>query len=183
MKKFRCVPLLIGIPVIFGISALCWVPFLLHLELFVNSKGEQNPLGGLILCSFMILFSLLVMFVSLGFAVKRIEVHSDKIVYKGFLPKDTFAFEYGKCNIGMDYHVQNGGKIWWIYFYTGKHPQYKSNNPASRINSVKIQPGFVRVMYSEELYRALMETMPPKQCTALKSILRCSNFDKQGKII
>ena len=183
MKKFRCVPLFMGIPVIFGIGAIFWVPLLFHLDVFVNSKGEPNPVGGLALCVFFILFSLTFAIASLGFAVKRVEIHSDRVVCKGLLPKDTFKLPYDTCNVGMDYHVQNGGKIWWIYFYSGPHPKYKANNPANRINSVKIQPGFVRIMYSEELYQTLMDTMPPKQCTALKSMRRCAGFDKQGRII
>ena len=183
MKKFRCVPIAIGLPAIFSLLTLFWVPLLFRLDVFVNSKGEPDPVGGLVLCISMIILGLAATIVFLSVSVKRVEIFPDKIVCKGVLPKDTFAFEYDKCNVGMDYHVQNGNKIWWIYFYSGAHPKYKTKNPANRINSVKIQPGFVRIMYSEELYQALMDVMPPKQCTVLKSIRRCSGFDKQGRII
>jgi len=182
MKKFRCVPLSMGIPVIFGLCGLFWVPFLFNLDVFVNSKGEPAPQAGLILCIFAIVCSLSGVITTLSFAVKRVEIYSDRVICKGLFPKDTFELVYDTCNVGMDYHVQNGGKIWWIYFYSGSHPKYKTKNPANRINSIKIQPGFVRIMYDEELYQTLMETLPSKQCTALKSIRRYSGFEKQGKI-
>ena len=176
MRKFRCVPMAMGIPVIFGIFSLFWVPLLFHLDLFVNSKGEPAPISGFFVCLFGIGLCLTVAIVFLGVALRRVEILPDKVVCKGLFPKDM-------CSVGMDYHVQNNGKIWWIYFYSGAHPKYKTKNPASRINSVKIQPGFVRIMYSEELYQTLMDTLPAKQCTTLQSIRRCAGFEKQGKIV
>lgn len=183
MKKFRCVPIAMGVPVIFGIFSLFWVPLLFRLDLFVNSQGEPAPMLGLFVCLFAMSLCLSVALAFLKVALRRVEVLPDKVVCKGIFPKDTFEMPYDACSVGMDYHVQNNGKIWWIYFYSGAHPKYKTKNPASRINSVKIQPGFVRIMYSEELFQTLMDTLPAKQCTTLQSIRRCAGFEKQGKII
>ena len=183
MKKFRCVPIAMGVPVIFGMFSLFWVPLLFRLDLFVNSQGEPAPMLGLFVCLFAMSLCLSVALAFLKVALRRVEILPDKVVCKGIFPKDTFEMPYDACSMGMDYHVQNNGKIWWIYFYSGEHPKYKTKNPASRINSVKIQPGFVRIMYSEELFQTLMDTLPAKQCTTLQSIRRCAGFEKQGKII
>ena len=173
----------IGIPVIFGIGSLFWVPFLFRLDVFVNSRGEPDPVGGLCLCLIMIAASGLMAIVCLPAAAKRVEIFPDKVICKGLLPRETFEMKYDQCIVGMDYHMQNGGKIWWIYFCSGAYPKYKTKNPAKRINSIKIRPGFVRIMYSEELYQTLLEALPAKQCDILKSVHRYSGFEKQGKII
>lgn len=83
---------------------------------------------------------------------------------------------YDKCYIGMDYHIQNGWKVWWIYLSYGKMPPYKNPHLGNRINSVKCQPGFVRIMYRKEVYAALLDVLPKKQRTALISAYRCSGL-------
>ena len=85
---------------------------------------------------------------------------------------------YEECYIGFDYHIQHGQRFWWVYFCYGKMPPYKNPQLGNRINSIKCQPGFVRVMYSDELYDALIKVLPKKQKVALVCARRHSGFEK-----
>ena len=91
--------------------------------------------------------------------------------------------EYSECNIGMDYHTQNGTKIWWIYLCYGSKPRYQTKGPTKRMNTLKCKPGFIRIMYREEVYDALISVLPKKQRIALETSRRCAGFEKQGRII
>lgn len=116
------------------------------------------------------------------YAVSVLEFHEDRVVC--LIPfYQKLEIEYNKCFIGFDYHNQNGNKIWWIYLCYGKMPPYKNPKLGNRINSIKCQPGFVRIMYRDDVYDALMDVLPKKQKTALASARRNSGFEKQGKII
>ena len=47
MKKFRCMPAFMGVPVIFFVFSLFYVYILLDPNAnFVNAAGEPDPLGG-----------------------------------------------------------------------------------------------------------------------------------------
>ena len=177
MKKFRCVPIAIGLPIAFWSCTI----FYLGLIWFALVKLSDQSLA--ILAFFMVLFSSFFgIFVSLP-AVRRVEFYPDFLICKGLFPQDTFEIRYQDCNVGMDYHRQNRRKVWWIYLCYGSPPQYKRDIPANRINSVKIAPGFVKIMYSDEVYNALIEVLPKKQKTALVTARRCAGFKKQGNII
>lgn len=174
MKKFRCVPIAIGLPVIFlCLLALC-------LAIAADCYFEEDA-GGMIV---FLVFSL----TALGLAaytfvpgIQRVEIHPDFILCKGF-PGQAFRMRYEDCSVGMDYHEQNNNKIWWIYLCRGPLPRYRKDNPANRINAVKIQPGFIRIMYSEEVFDALAVVLPRKQKTGLITARRCAGFERQGRI-
>lgn len=115
-------------------------------------------------------------------AMCSVVLYDDHLLCRIPFSKNVSIF-YEKCYIGMDYHVQNGWKIWWIYLCYGKMPPYKNPHLGNRINSIKCQPGFIRIMYRDDVYEALMEALPKKQKVALASARRCSGFEKQGRII
>lgn len=184
MKKFRCIPIAMGLPLIFCLYALFFVYFMVvHLDSFVNSAGEPDPVGGMLICVFGICGTIGLALYTAQNAWWRVEIYSEKIAFKGMLPKDTFEMEYEKCNVGMDYHAQNGQQVWWIYLCYGYPPKFKSKNTANRMNALKIRPGFIKIMYSDEVYDALLEVLPKKQKTGLTTARRCAGFEEQGKII
>jgi len=171
MKQYRCIPIATGLPIAFSVGFIAWF------AIFVDCLSSNDIPG--------ILISALFCIGSIGFAIytvfpaiRRVEFHSDQIVCFGLLPKDKFTIYYRSCHIGMDYHMQNGNKIWWIYIYEGLPPRFKGSNPANRLNAIKIKPGFVKVIYSDEVYEALMAVLPKKQCTALMTACRCAGFKK-----
>ena len=170
MKQYRCVPIAAGLPIVFAALALC------HLYCALAYEGAF----AVFMFSFVAVLGLVV-YTGIP-AIDRVEIYADRIICKRLLPKDTFSVFYETCNIGMDYHFQNGNKIWWIYFCEGPLPRYKGKNAANRINTGKIKPGFIKIMYSDEVYEALMAVLPKKQQTALLTSRRCANFGKQGSI-
>ena len=175
MTKFRCVPIAVGLPAVFM--------FLLALCLAIAAECYfEKDTGGVIL---FLIFSLMAM----GLAaytfvpgIQRVEIHSEFIRCKGF-PGQSFQMRYEDCTVGMDYHEQNGNKIWWIYLCQGAMPRYPKGDPANRINSARIRPGFIRIMYSEEVYDALIEVLTKKQKTGLITARRFAGFEKQGSIL
>lgn len=165
-QTFLCTPIAVGLPIIFGgygvftlyAASQYWicnndVPLAIELALF--------GMYGVIQAIFLIFP-----------AFRRVEIKENIITFKGLLPNSQFELEYQKCNVGMDYHMQGGQTIWWIYLCYGPLPQYKTKNKANRMNAVKIRPGFIKIMYSGEVYRALMEVLPKKQKTALETARR-----------
>lgn len=129
-----------------------------------------------------IVFAIVLFVCTIPYSMCKIIINPDHILCKMPLHKNIVLL-YEHCYIGMDYHVQNGGKIWWIYFCYGKMPPYKNPHLGNRINSIKCQPGFIRIMYRDEVYDTLLETLPKKQKTALISARRVAGFDKQGRIV
>ena len=78
----------------------------------------------------------------------------------------------------MDYHLQRGCKVWWIYLCYGPGPKFDPKKPYNRMNSLKCKPGFIRIMYDDEVYQALIEVLPKKQHTALVTACRCAGVKK-----
>ena len=143
-----------------------------------------NQLSFLLLCGYL-MFALCGVFAAIFSsqqALCSIVLHDDYLLCKIPFSKNI-EINYERCNIGLDYHVQNGRKIWWIYLSYGKMPPYKNPQFGNRINSVNCQPGFVRAMYSDILYDTLMEILPKKQKVALASARRNSGFEKQNRPI
>lgn len=175
-KTFLCVPISLGLPVIFFVASA--VHFIMALWLL--QKVEITAI--VLLFSFSFFSLLMVIFTGMKSAW-RVRIQQKCIICKGLLPRSTFSIEYDKCTIGMDWHSQNGNRIWWIYLCYGRKPEYKSTNPNQRMNTLKCQPGFIRIMYSHEVYEALMNVLPKKQRTGLETSRRYAGFEKQGKII
>lgn len=159
MKKFRCMPVAIGIPVACMFFMLCWILLMLYIK--------QDNLH--ILTFFYISLCIMIAGFTFPNAIRRVEIHKDKIVCKGLLPNQTYEIEYEKCNIGMDYSCRSGGKIWWIYICYGSPPRFKSANSPNRMNAVKFKPGFIKMHYNDNVYNALLEVLPKQQRSALIS--------------
>lgn len=175
-KTFLCVPISLGLPCIFLVaSALHFI-----MALWLLQKVEIAVT--LLLCTFSFFSLFMVIFTGMK-SVWRVNILQKCIICKGLLPHNTFSLEYEKCTIGMDWHSQNGNRIWWIYLCYGRKPVYKSNNPNKRMNTLKCQPGFIRIMYSDAVYEALMDVLPKKQKIGLETSRRYACFEKQGKII
>ena len=80
-----------------------------------------------------------------------------------------------RCMVGMDYATTTGSTDWWIYLSYGPLPKYKGNSPANRINSLRTNQEFVRIMYYEKVYEALLQVLPKHQRVCLQSAyhMRC----------
>ena len=176
-------PIAVSLPILFGIFGAFWFIPMMKLQVFVDSKGSPNPVGGLCVCLIFICVSWGIALFTLRNAGWRIEIMNDKIKCKGLFPKDTFEIDYTKSNVGMDYHVQNGNSIWWIYISSGTHPLYKAQNGQTKMNATNIRPGFIKIVYSEAVYDALLEVLPKKQRNGLISARRYAGFSKQGRIL
>ena len=183
MTKFRCMPIAIGIPIVFCCIAVFWIflPMLPDIR-FLDFQGNIDPHNGRGLCAVLVAFSLLGAVLTLRNALWRVELMEHKLVCKGLIPKDTFEIFYDSCNIGMDYHIQNGNKIWWIYICSGTLSDYKDKKYPGGMNQVKIRAGFVKILYSQQVYEALLDSLPKKQRTGLITARRCAGFEKQGSV-
>lgn len=175
-KTYLCVPIGLGLPIVFLLLTVLSIV----MTLWVIQVGQNDVAP--IFCAFALLafFIAVVSFVN---ATQRVEIQGEAIVCKGLLPRSAFSIEYDKCTIGMDRHKQNGNLIWWIYICNGHMPVYRNNNPHNRINAQRCRPGFIRIMYRDDVYEALISVLPKKQKVALETSRRFSGFDKQGKII
>lgn len=142
-----------------------------------EASSEQCRPFVILFSALWIVFETTMMIIGSPYAFSVIEIRNDSAVC--YIPfHRNFTINYEKCYIGFDYHKQNGRKIWWIYFCYGKMPPYKNPQLGNRINSLKCQPGFIRIMYRDEVYEALMEVLPQRQKTSLESARRHSQFNK-----
>lgn len=157
-KRFFCTPISFGIPIVFLVGSLCWVYLLLMI-----SDDDLLPIG-----ISMIAIGLIMVVITLSLSVRRVELHPDRIVCKGWLPRHTYELEYLKCNVGMDYSWANGRKVWWIYLCYGPPPRYSSKS-LDRISTEKYRPGFIKMHYREDFYNALLEVLPERQRRGLTS--------------
>jgi len=89
--------------------------------------------------------------------------------------RKSVVLYYDRCMVGMDYATTTGSTDWWIYLSYGPLPKYKGNSPANRINSLRTNQEFVRIMYYEEVYEALLQVLPKHQKVCLQSAyhMRC----------
>ena len=163
MKRFRCIPVAIVLPIFFFAGAI------IHAVLLAWVISDDMYTG--FMCIMCTAFTLALLSPT-GYSVT---IHSDHIVCKSLTPKSKFIMQYGDCSVGMDFHTQYGMKVWWIYLCTGSLWTHKRGK---QINSVKIQPGFVRIMYSDEVYRALLEVLPQKHQTMLITAHRYAGMDE-----
>ena len=83
--------------------------------------------------------------------------------------RKSVVLYYDRCMVGMDYATTTGSTNWWIYLSYGPLPKYKGNSPANRINSLRTNQEFVRIMYYEEVYEALLQVLPKHQKVCLQS--------------
>lgn len=97
---------------------------------------------------------------------RYIVLENDRLLCKALFRK-TIVLEYSKCNVGIDYSYNSSTVFWWIYFCIGPLPKYNPKIPVNRVNAIKYSDSFVRIMYSDEVYSALLEVLPKKQRTAL----------------
>lgn len=175
---FFCVPIALGLPLI-----SCAVTSIhVYIALWIVHI-DPDAVDVSVLFSVSSLFLMLLTGFTFSTAIWRVRLQDDAVVCKGWLPRHTFSLEYEKCTVGMDWHLQNGNKIWWIYLCYGYKPSYKSKNPAKRINALKCKPGFIRIMYRDEVYQALMSVLPKKQAGELEASLKFAGFRQQGRII
>ncbi len=173
-----CIPAAICLPMLFAVIAMIWVGLICY-ECY-RTGWPNNVFGIGVFC---VLLSLTISVFTLRMGAWRVDIQANKVICKGILPKDTFEINYETCSICMDWHQQSGTTIWWICIFQGKFPPYKGKGTSNRINSIKIQPGFIRIMYSEEVYNTLLEVLPKKQKTALISARRAAGFEKNARIV
>ena len=175
-KTFFCVPIGLSLPIVFLLLTVVSIV----MTLWVIRIGQNDVAPIFVFCALLAFSISACTFVRTS---QRVEIQSEAIVCKGLFPRSAFSIEYDKCTIGMDWHKQNGNLIWWICLCNGHMTVYRNNNPHNRINALRCRPGFIRIMYRDEVYEALISVLPKKQKVALETSRRFSGFDKQGKII
>ena len=175
-KKYYCVPSSIVLPVVLLFGAVFFVCLIVY-----SKHTDQLSVPILLMCMLWVVTSLGCAFLVCQQTMCTVQFYSNHAVCRTPFGKNI-VITYDKCNIGLDYHVQNGNKIWWIYLCYGKIPPYKNPHLGNRINSIQCQPGFIRIMYREEVYNALIEALPKNQKTALITARRYAGFEKQGRI-
>ena len=173
MKKFRCMPAVMGIPVVFFGCSLGYLYFLLNPNVnFVNAAGEPDPLGGKLFMGALFLIGMTMTLFTLHHALWRVELHSDRVICRGMFPRERFEIPYDTCQVGFEYHCAGGKTFWWICITDGPPPKYPSDDKRNRISKEKIRPGYIKMTFSEELYEALLEVLPHKQSVYLSSSRR-----------
>lgn len=178
MKKFRCMPAFLAVPLLMGGMTLFPLYLLLSGSLnFVNSAGEPDQLRGVI--GTWIFLALAWLYVLCGFhlALWRVELHPDRAVCKGLFPWERFEIPYEDCNAGFEYHEANGQTFWWLYICQGAPPKYPAADRRNRISKEKIRPGFIKMTYSDEVYEALVQVLPKRQRDYLTSSRRFVGID------
>lgn len=173
MKRFRCIPVAIVLPIFFFIGAI------FHVALLVWVVTDDMDIVGIAYTGFVSIMCTVYTLALLSPTGYSVTIHPDYAVCKSLTPKSKFCIHYNECSIGgigMDFHTQSGIKVWWIYLCKGSLKAYKKGK---QINSVKIQPGFVRIMYSDEVYQALLEVLPKKHQTALITAHRYAGMDEE----
>ena len=170
MKQYNCVPGSWFIPAYFSFGEL-FVAFMLYLSID----------RGLLLESifFFVVFVCIAAFIIWGWrsTMCKVKIQPACIICKTLFCADI-VMEYEKCTVGIDYHWQWGRKVWWIYLCYGPGPKFDPKKPYNRMNSLKCKPGFIRIMYDDEVYQALIEVLPKKQQTALVTACRCADIEK-----
>ena len=134
-----------------------------------SSRTGQN--GAIPLLILIIVVDIIALFFSIRNAIAYIELKEQHLECKVLFQK-KIIMKYDSCAVGMDYSVIRGRKLWWIYLCYGQLPKYPLNNPQNRINALKCKQGFVRIVYREDVYNALVDTLPKKQRNALISSQR-----------
>lgn len=175
-RVIRCNPYAFYLPLYF----LSFVIVGAWMAVYFNAENDTDGvLGGILV----FVLSFIIAIIMLPLAFETITLSSEALVYKKLFSSQKIVMEYSKCNIGLDYHIQNGNKIWWIYLTYGYKPKYPSKNKRNRINAEKIRPGFVKIMYSDIAFEALIDVLPQKQKDELVTARRFAGFASQGKII
>ena len=166
MNKFPCVPGSWFIPAYFSFGEL-FVAFVFYLSIDRGLLWESVFFFAVFVCIAAFIIG------SWDKAMQKVQIYSGHIVCRTpFCP--TIVMEYEKCTVGMDYHWQRGCKVWWIYLCYGPSPKFDSKKPYNRMNSLKCKPGFIRIMYSDEVCQALIAVLPKKKQTALITACRCA---------
>lgn len=168
MRKFSCIPIATALPIVFYVPCILFVCWAISEGILFQDIYLDIVLG------FLVLFGLAMGTGLLLHTGHTVTIYQDHVVCKGNMPNSAFSVMYDNCSIGMDFHVQDGYKVWWIYLCTGPLVAYKKGK---QINSVKIGNGFVRIMYRHDVYQALLEVLPKKQKIALQTAHRCADLD------
>lgn len=166
-KSYPCVPGSSFIPCLFIFGVFFWLG-----NAYYFSKKQPGAAIG------MVLFAIVTLVFTIwcwNKTMYKVEIHSDHVICKGFLCKDV-VIDYEKATIGMDYHMQRGCKVWWIYLCYGPGPVFDPRKPYNRMNSLKCRQGFIRIMFQEDIYDELMAVLPKKQKTALTTARRCTKI-------
>ena len=166
MKRFQCIPIAIVLPIFFFVSAI------IHAVLLAWTITDMD-VEGIVYTGIMFIISIAMAIILLFSTGNFIIIYPDHIVCQGYMRKNKFSMLYSDCIIGLDFHNQSGMKVWWIYVCSGCLKTYKQGG---QINSVKIRPGFIRIMYSNEVYREFVAALPKKQRTALITACRCAGL-------
>lgn len=171
-NKYQCIPLanalvIVWVVLLFVYAGLMYVLYSPECSDFVIQPSSQDEavllaLGWVALgagCVGCFIWSLIS-------CSRYIVLEEDRLLCKALFRK-TIVLEYSKCNVGMDYSYNTSAAYWWIYFSIGPLPKYNPKIPINRINSVKYSDSLVKIMYSDEVYEALLEVLPKRQKTAL----------------
>lgn len=160
-KKYWCSPAAV-LPLIFAVSFVFFlmVPYIEYRRGFTMEPMEWLYWG----CFLIISLSVAIWTNRIG--GRYVLICPKRIICKALFCRDI-VIEYDKCNIGIDYSNNKGCRQWWIYLSYIPYPPFKKDAYYNRINSRYCKQGFIRIMYNDDIYQALMDVLPKKQRIAL----------------
>lgn len=161
-KKYYSTPIGIAVPIVFLGYAIFFSVLFFH-EL---GKGHVEKTSDLLFWVFTIMGCILVSIILTRILCRYVLLYPDHIVCRGLFSQ-KIVMDYSKCYVGVDYGNHQNGKTWWIYLSYEPYPPFKKGAYYNRINAQYCKQGFIRTMYRDEVYQALMEVLPKKQRTML----------------
>lgn len=181
-NRYQCIPVAKWLAIVFGFILLIYAALLVFLysprysEHVIQPSTKEEAI--LCVCGYAVIGAGIVgCFIwSIISCSRYIILENDRLLCKALFRK-SIVLEYSKCNVGIDYSYNSSSVFWWIYFSIGPLPKYNPKIPVNRVNAIKYSDSFVRIMYSDELYSALLEVLPKKQRTALTCAYNIHNRD------
>ena len=161
-KKLYCTPIGRTIPLIF----LCFTLFFAFFGAWELLSGFEYDLSETIGWIVTISITFLAALSSARIMCCYILLYPDHVVCRRLFSR-KIIMEYNKCYVGVDYGNHRNGQTWWIYLSYEPYPPFKKSAVHNRINAQHCRQGFIRMMYSKDAYKALMEVLPKKQRTML----------------
>ena len=83
---------------------------------------------------------------------------------------------FDDCRVGFGYHIQGSGKVWWIYLCDSRS-RFDTRFLCNKINTLKCEDGFIRIIYRQDLFAELMDRLPRQHRETLLSEKRFYRID------
>ena len=171
-NRYQCIPVAKWLVLLFGFCLLMYAALMWFIysprfsDIVIPSSTQEENIIEICGASLLGAGAIGCFIWSIISCSRYIVLENDRLLCKALFRK-TIVLEYSKCNVGIDYSYNSSAVFWWIYFCIGPMPKYNPKIPVNRVNAIKYSDSFVKIMYSDEVYSALLEVLPKKQRTAL----------------